>query len=433
MKRLFLTSLLIFSLFTIILKGQVLYFPPAGDNWETIHPSELNWCPERIDSLYQMLEDKDTKAFIILKDGKIALEQYFDQFTKDSLWYWASAGKSLAAFLVGLAQEDGYLDIEDPVNRYLGEGWTSCTPAQEENIKIWHQITMTTGFDERGVDLDCLDPDCLKYRTDPGTRWYYHNAPYRLVQDVVASATGMSFQQFKNRKLLNITGITGLWFNYVYYSVPRSMARFGLLMLADGEWDGTTVMNDKAFLMDMTKSSQPYNKAYGYLWWLNGKEDYQLPGLPLTLSGKIIENAPDDMYAALGKNDQKLYVVPSQGLVVVRMGSKAGEIPLYSLSSFDDILWDHINKLECQRTSVKSDEKNEIRIFPTISTGNVSIEGASEISNWQLFNTNGVLVKSGIASYGQIELDIDIPGVYLLRILNEQHSVLTQERIIISQ
>jgi hypothetical protein len=63
-----------------------------------------------------------------------------------------------------------------------------------------------------------------------------------------------------------------------------------------------------------------------------------LPGLQLVFSGSLMPNAPADMYAALGKNDQKIYVVPSQNIVVIRMGDSAGNVQL-AVSSFDNELW----------------------------------------------------------------------------------------------
>src|SRR5690606_769171 len=115
--------------------------------WERVDISTLRWCPERVDSLATFLAEHDTKAFIILVDGRIAMEEYFGSFTRDSFWYWASAGKSLASFVTGLAQEQGYLQIDDPVQQYLGEGWTSCAQEDEAGILIRHQLSMTTGFD----------------------------------------------------------------------------------------------------------------------------------------------------------------------------------------------------------------------------------------------------------------------------------------------
>ena len=128
---------LVASLFTGLLAAQELYFPPTvGNTWATTDPASLGWCTDQVPALYDFLEGSNSKAFIVLKDGRIVLEQYFGTFTQDSTWYWASAGKSLTAFLVGLAQQQGYLDIDEPSNTYLGEGWTSCTPAQEAAITI---------------------------------------------------------------------------------------------------------------------------------------------------------------------------------------------------------------------------------------------------------------------------------------------------------
>src|SRR3989344_2102586 len=110
-----------------MLKGQSVYFPPLfSTNWDTIHPSSLGWCQNRVDSLTQYVGNTNAKAFIILKGGKIALEQYYGTFTMDSLWFWASAGKSLASVMIGKAQQDGILDINDSTSHYLGVGWTSC-------------------------------------------------------------------------------------------------------------------------------------------------------------------------------------------------------------------------------------------------------------------------------------------------------------------
>ena len=136
--------------------------------------------------------------------------------------------------------------------------------------------------------------------------------------------------------------MNGLWiktgYNNVYYSTPRSMARFGHLLLSKGTWDGHIILNDSNYLKAQLASSQNFNPSYGYLTWLNGKSSYMLPGLQLVFNGPLVPNAPADMYSALGKNDQKIYVVPSQSIVVIRMGDSAGNSQL-ALSSFDNELW----------------------------------------------------------------------------------------------
>jgi len=320
-----------------------MYFPPVGtSDWETITPASLQWDETALAQLYTFLESKNTKAFIVLKGGRKVAERYFGQFTPTSNWYWASAGKTLTAFLVGIAQAEGKLKMEDKTAQYLGAGWTSLPPAKEAGITIHHQLTMTTGLDDNISDVDCTLPECLQYKSDAGTRWAYHNAPYTLLEKVVERATGTTYNQYFKQKVGDKIGMDGLWvkvdYNNVFFSTPRSMARFGLLMLNGGQWDETKILDDAAYFTQQTNSSQTLNPSYGYLTWLNGKSSYRLPQTQFTFNGPLIPNAPADTYAALGKNDQKIYVVPSQQLVVIRMGESAGNIQL-AASSFDNELW----------------------------------------------------------------------------------------------
>jgi CubicO group peptidase (beta-lactamase class C family) len=121
------------------------------------------------------------------------------------------------------------------------------------------------------------------------------------------------------------------------------MARFGLLMLNKGKWENTTILNE-TFFDEATNTSQNINLAYGYLWWLNGKSSFKLPQSELQFQGSIIPSAPNNMYMALGKNDQKIYVIPSKKMVVIRMGETANNVNL-ALSDFDNVLWQKINDL----------------------------------------------------------------------------------------
>ena len=303
--------------------AQSPYFPPAtGDRWESLDPASLGWQEDQLDSLRQYLDQKNSKAFLILKDGKIAVEWYFDSFTQDSAWYWASAGKTLTAALTGIAQQEGYLSIGDTSSKYLGEGWTALTPEQEEKITLWNQLTMTSGMN--GGLFNCILPSCLVHVADAGSRWAYHNAPYTLLRDVVEIATETDINVYTREKLLNKTGMTGLWVRTqsgdLFFSKARSMARFGWLMLNEGVWEGTPILEDTAYFHQMIRPSQDLNASYGYLWWLNGQPSHMLPVFRTMYEGPITPNAPMDMYAGIGKNGQFLNVVPSENMVVVRMG-----------------------------------------------------------------------------------------------------------------
>ncbi|PSJ77901.1 serine hydrolase [Sphingobacteriales bacterium UPWRP_1] len=338
-------------LFGIGLTGgyaQTLYFPPnTGNTWETVSPASLGWNTGQIDSLYDFLSVNNTKAFIVLKDGKIVLEQYFGTFTQDSLWYWASAGKTMTAFLVGMAQQEGFLSITDTTSHYLGTGWTSCAPETEEKITIRHQLTMTTGLNDVVADPDCTLPSCLTCIANAGTRWAYHNAPYTLLDGVIENATGTTLNQYFINKVRNPTGMNGFYvklgYNNVLFSKARSMARFGLLLLNNGNWNGNQIMTDAGYLEQMVNTSQELNLSYGYLTWLNGKTSFMLPTVQFVFPGCSTPHAPASMYSALGKNGQVLNVVPGNNLVVVRMGDApdAGAVPVV----FVDQMWQKLTAI----------------------------------------------------------------------------------------
>ena len=332
-----------------------LYFPPINsDSWATTSPESLNWNTQVLDELYDFLQTNNTRAFIILKDGKIVAEKYWGNnianntpFTQNTNWYWASAGKTITAFLTGLAQEKGFLNIENKTSDYLGNNWTSMPLEKENLITVRHQLTMSTGLNYRVSDIHCTDPKCLEYRADAGTQWFYHNAPYTLLEKVVSNAVGMTYNQFTNRELEAQTGISGQWikngFNNVYWSKPRDAARFGLLILNEGKWEDTPIMTDMEYYTAMVNTSQNLNPSYGYLWWLNGKGSVIFPGLPTTFNLDIAPNAPADLFAAMGKNGQIIDVIPSQNMVVVRMGEAPGDalVPV----QFHDEMWGFLGRV----------------------------------------------------------------------------------------
>ena|GEM_PF-1738625 len=166
-------------------ESQNLYFPPNESSaWESQTVIESGWDPVKLAELLAWLPEQDTRAFLILKDGKIVVEEYWgDKLTglgdmdQDSFWYWASAGKTLTASLVGIAQENGLLNISDRTQDYLGEGWTSLSSAQEREIKLIHQLTMMTGLNDQNADLDNTNPSSLTYLVDIPTK-----VPHRSAQ-----------------------------------------------------------------------------------------------------------------------------------------------------------------------------------------------------------------------------------------------------------
>ena len=330
---------------TVVIPEEEIYFPPINsDTWETKSLSELGWNENELQPLLDFLEEKNTKSFMVLHDGKIVIESYFNNHTATSPWYWASAGKTLTTAVTGIAENEGFININNKVSDYLGNGWTSAPLDKEHLITCKNLLSMTSGLnDALGNNVS---PDNLQYIADAGTRWAYHNV-YVKLQDVVAQSTGVSWDNYFNNKLKNRIGMTGAWiasedFN-VYWSNTRSIARFGLLIYANGAWNDEQII-PQDFLDDAVNTSQNLNQAYGYMWWLNGKSTYRLPQTQFQFNGSLIPDAPNDMYCALGRDDQKIYIVPSKQLVVVRMGEPAHEAN-FALSGFDNELWLRIGAL----------------------------------------------------------------------------------------
>lgn len=322
---------------------EAIYFPPINSEmWDTKSMSELGWNVTNSQALLDFLEEKKTKGFIMLHNGKIVIESYMNGHNETSSWYWASAGKTLTTTATGIAQDQGILDINDKVSDYIGTGWTSIPLEKENLITNKNLLSMTSGLDDTlGEDISAEN---LQYLADSGDRWAYHGVFLKL-QDVVASASNQTWNNYFNTNLKDRIGMTGAWIPLgdlnVYWSTTRSMARFGLLTSANGTWEDTQIVSQN-FLNEATNTSQSINQAYGYLWWLNGKSSYHLPQSQLEFDGQLIPNAPSDMYCALGKNDQKIYIVPSKNIVVIRMG-EAAEGVNFALSNFDNELWEKIN------------------------------------------------------------------------------------------
>jgi CubicO group peptidase (beta-lactamase class C family) len=411
--------LVVFSLLQGVY-SQSSYFPPVGSSsWETTAPSSLGWCQPNIDSLYQFLDNQNTKAFILLKNGKIVLEQYFNGQTATSNWYWASAGKTLTGFMVGLAQQDGYLQLSDSSSQYLGTGWTACIPEQEGNITIWNQLAMTSGLNDGVSDPFCTLDTCLEYLAEPGTRWAYHNAPYTLLDGVIEGATGQSLNGYTTSKL-GVTGISGGFFasgyNNIFVSNARSMARFGLLLENKGTWNGTPIMTDTTYFQNMVNTSQSLNKAYGYLTWLNGKQNFMAPGFQTVIPGTLMPNAPAETFMALGANGQFINVVPSQDLVWIRMGDAPGNDLVPFL--LNDQIWEHINALSCQG-GLNENRENQITLFPNPADELITVlleNKPNSIVNCKILDASGRAIKSFDLSDKETQITVsDLKtGVYFI-------------------
>jgi CubicO group peptidase (beta-lactamase class C family) len=323
---------------------ETMYFPSnTNATWETTSPASLGWKQSAVQPLKNFLSQENTKSFMILVNGRIVIEEYFNGHTASTSWEWNSAGKTLVATATGIAQQEGLLNINNKASDYLKTGWTSMSLAKENLISVRHLLTMTAGNDDT---KQLVTKSNITYVADAGTRWAYSNI-FQKLTEIVANSSNKTFETYFNEKLKNKMGMDGFW-NFgaiftIYHSTTRSMARFGLMALNKGKWNNEQIVNQSFFNESIT-TSQNINPSYGYLWWLNGKTGYIIPGGQTVYRGNLVPNAPTDMYAAMGAKDQRIYVIPSKKMVVVRMGDASDPTnPNFAVSGFDNDLWMKIN------------------------------------------------------------------------------------------
>ncbi|WP_116126669.1 serine hydrolase domain-containing protein [Lewinella sp. IMCC34183] len=418
---------LLLSFVALPAAAQQPYVPPAGNGeWKTRSPAAAGYDPAAVADLYAYLERTHSKSFILLRDGEIVLEHYMNGHGRDSLWYWASAGKTLLAAAIGIAAGEGAIDLSAPVSDYLGTGWTAATAEQEDRITVLDQLRMTTGLDEE-YDFFCTDADCLRYRSEAGTRWAYHNAPYMLLHDVLEAATGRTTTQYVLSRF-RPAGITGAFLpfgeeNRVFVSTTRTMARFGLLLLREGKWNGERII-PADYYAAMTTPSQPLNSGYGLLTWLNGQGTYMRNGSPDVYQGSLLPSAPADAYLAAGKNGQLLSVAPRDGLVWVRMGQEpaGAEVGDDVGADYADELWRYVARLTVTTGTGPGESANLALVVAPNPVRDILRLRAPQPLRWvELYGPDGrrLLRQSAEERSARLLVSGLRPGLYRLRAVLE--------------
>jgi CubicO group peptidase (beta-lactamase class C family) len=321
------------------------YFPPTtGTTWTTARPADAGFDSTALASALDWAMAQNSDAVLVLWRGRLVAERYASGITATTRGPVFSAGKTITGALVHQLAAEGRLHLDSSVTRYLGAGWSRvASPPAERAITVRHLLAMASGLDD---SLRTVVPI-------PGTRFYYNNPAYYQLFGVLEAASGQTVPQLAAARLFGPIGMplalavpstdTGEP-GYVFAMPAREFARFGLLVLRHGRWDTTPVLTDSAALTQARRPSGTDNAAYGWLWWLNGSASHRTPGpyaLPAT-PGAMFPAAPSDMAAALGKDDKKLYLVPSLDLVVVRTGDRApisGSTSPDAISSFDNAFW----------------------------------------------------------------------------------------------
>lgn len=288
-----------------------------------------------------------TLSLIVLHRGDIVHERYaagVDMKTRTRTW---STAKSIAATLIGMLVDDGRLTLDAP----LGIEWLPAVASEEsdprDTITLRHVLNMSSGlYPVDSFDMEYATGSGLAYWAgassvngarqrglirEPGTVWEYENYDTLLAVNAMKHALGdeKKYLKFPRRALLDRIGMrntllsTDRFGDFILssqvYTNARDLARFGLLYLQNGVWDGERLISKDwiTFVRTPAPATTKTGNAYGGHWWL----------VPDDRS-----DAPKDAYSTAGNRGQYVIVVPSHDLVIVRRGLD------YGMQGFDR--WD---------------------------------------------------------------------------------------------
>lgn len=277
----------------------------------------------------------DTRALLVVQDGKLVVERYAPGFDASSRFRSWSAGKSLANAWIGILVRDGRVSLDEPLD---ARSWRSRPEDPRREITVRHALQMTTGLANADGDdgtssfvarllFGDLSGDSALAAAEvpaihaPGTRWAYSTATTQLLARLVVERAGEDWHAFTRRELDTPLGITSLLVEadragtplvgaYVWANA-QDWARLGLLYLRDGLWEGRRILPPGWVDFSRTPAPVPNNGTYGAHFWVNaapGPDQYPMYG------------ADFDSFEMNGNAGQFVIVVPSRDLVVVRLG-----------------------------------------------------------------------------------------------------------------
>ncbi|MBK7826806.1 serine hydrolase domain-containing protein [Nannocystis sp.] len=322
-------------------------------DWQPGDPMAHGFDPAGLAGMAALAESSDSNCLVVTQGGALIGEWYwngFDAAKKQDNVY--SVTKSVTSALVGIAAEEGLLDIEAPV------GFTEWAGSDSEAVTIRNLISNNSGrewsFNSDYIAMG-VAPDQTQFALDlgqdkpVGTFWEYNNAAIQTLERALKTATAGPLGDYAQSRLFDAIhmsadmGKDGEGNALTYQGVSascRDLARFGYLYLRGGTWADDVQVVPAAWVSATITPSTAFNSAYGYMWWLNRPGHWILPSVPLRTEGdgKLIPAAPDEVFAAIGAFGQFVVVDPTTDSVWVRLGP----IDLGDASGFGKLnaLWD---------------------------------------------------------------------------------------------
>jgi len=296
---------------------------------------------------------REITSIVVIKNGKLLLEEYFNKYERDSLNDTRSVGKSFASALTGIAIKHGYLKNE---NQKISEFYDLKTfknrSAQKNNVTIKSLLTMSSGFE--GNDQDEESPgneenmypteNWIKFTLDLpmtenkiGETWNYFTAGVVLSGDILDKSVPKGLKNYADKKLFQPLGITNYNWQFTPHQKPSlagglkmntlDLAKFGQLYKNNGVWNGKTILNKDWIKKSFTNyfSNTPDFEGYGYLFW---RKVY-------TIGNKSFET-----YQSSGNGGNKIIMFSELPIVMV-ITAKAYNQP-YSHSQVDKIVQEYL-------------------------------------------------------------------------------------------
>ncbi len=278
-------------------------------------------------------------SVLVMKGGKIVFEEYQNGHSAEKPWMLASGTKSFSGVMLAAAIEDKLISsFDEKVSDTITE-WKS--DPRKTRITIRQLLSLTSGIDAGQIGIvptysEAID-SAVKY--DAGMRFEYGPAPFQIFGELMTRKLRPKKEgvmDYLKRRILNPIGLNVASWRTVDDQpllpqgaslTAREWAKFGVFLKNGGKWNGKQIVNKK--LLDELVVGSKVNPAYGMTFWLN-KSGTDPAGRPMgggETGSNGIADSVKDVYMAAGAGKQRLYVIPSLDMVVVRQGR---------VSEFDD-------------------------------------------------------------------------------------------------
>ncbi|MGH2794323.1 MAG: serine hydrolase domain-containing protein [Actinomycetota bacterium] len=307
-----------------------------GDTWFKTSAENVGMDTRKLATAMDWATQHASFSTLVVRHGCIAGWTRLDRTTSEVALDGWSMTKSVTSMIVGRAVTMGLFDVNAPIRTYVPEA-----DAAHGKLTARDLLTMSSGlhhnwfrdppFAGEVMPDQVRDALSLPFDAKPGTTWAYQQTPVTLLLHLVERAVDTDIQAWAQENLFGPIGIEpGTWSwerdragnteGWAHLHMrPTDWARLGYLMLHEGSWNGRQLISQAYHKRATTRT--PLNKAYGHLLWLNsaGAVWPDVYGRDIGERGPW-PGAPADTYAMVGMQNQRVWIIPSLDMVIVRMG-----------------------------------------------------------------------------------------------------------------